>query len=473
MKRSISLAICVLVALALSAAAQPKTTSLAGNWFATLDAGGVKLRLLLKVEKSGDGYSAKFDSLDQDARDLPIDWMVLNGNNVSFSAAAFGVSYEGTLKGDEITGTFKQGDFAAPLRFERQAATPALSRPQDPIKPYPYDEEEVSYRNAADNIKLTGTLTMPRDKSKRYPAVILISGSGPQDRNEALAGHRPFLVLSDHLTRNGIAVLRVDDRGTGGSDPGSPNVTSENFMLDVLTGLEYLKTRKEVDPKKIGLIGHSEGGMIAQMAAGRSKDVAFIVTMAGPGQKGEDLIYTQTELLQRALGADAETIKSVLGLLKNVNAIIKRETDKTRIEEQARAEVDRFAGAMNDAQRKSFAAIEASIKGSIPIFSTPWYRYFLLFDPAPTLRKVSVPVLAINGERDLQVAYKQNLDGIAAALKSAKNKDVTVRSFPHLNHLFQTSMTGLPSEYEKIEETMSPEVMRTISEWILSRTSRR
>ena len=473
--RVLFMTLLLLILFASSVEAQPAAGSIAGNWLGTLEVGGQKLRLALKVEKSGAGYAAKFDSIDQDARDLPIDSIELNGDRVTFAANQFGVSYEGKLKGDEITGTFTQGPTTAPLSFKRTASIPTagLRRPQEPVKPYPYDEEEVSYRNATDNVKLAGALTLPRDKSKRYPAVILISGSGAQDRNETLAGHRPFLVLADHLTRNGIAVLRVDDRGTGSSDRGSPDATSENFMLDVLAGVDYLKTRKEIDPKKIGLIGHSEGGMIAPMAAAKSKDIAFIVLMAGLGQKGEDLMYTQTEAIQRASGTDAETIKSVVALLKNINAVVKRETDKSRVETQVRAEIDRHVASLNEAQKKSFAPLESSFRAMAPMVSSSWYRYFVLFDPDPTLRKVSIPVLAINGERDLQVAHEQNLDGIAAAFKAGKNKDVTVRSFPHLNHLFQTSMTGLPTEYQTIEETISPEVLRTITEWITSRTGGR
>ena len=301
--------------------------------------------------------------------------------------------------------------------------------------------------------------------------MLLITGSGPQDRNETIAGHRPFLVLADHLTRNGVAVLRVDDRGIGGSDLGNMNATSENFMLDVLAGVEYLKTRQDIDAKKIGLIGHSEGGMIAPMAAARSKDVAFIVMMAGLGQRGDDLIYTQTELIHRASGMDKAATTRVTETLRAVNTIAKTETDAKRAEQEINSTIDRQLAAIADTQQKAdFEGLAASLKSRMAMFTSPWYRYFITFDPAPTLGKVKVPVLAINGERDLQVAHKQNLDGIAAALKSAKNKDVTVRSFPHLNHLFQTSMTGLPTEYMTIEETMSPEVMRTISEWIAERT---
>ena len=457
-----------------AASAQSAGASLVGNWLTTLETGEKKIRFIVKVTRSGDGFAAKFDSPDQGAFDLAIDKIELKDKTVKFSAAAFGMNYEGIVneKFDEISGTFNQGGGSAPMVFKRTDAVMTLNRPQEPKKPYPYDEEEVTYRNSTDNIKLAGTLTLPRDKSKRYPAVILITGSGSQDRNETINGHKPFLLLADHLTRRGIAVLRVDDRGMGGSDFGSLDVTTENFMQDVLAGVDYLKTRKEIDTNKIGLIGHSEGGMIAAMAAANRKDVAFIVLLAGLGQRGDDVIYAQTELIERAAGTDQATIAGAIELIKNINSIVKRETDKSRIEEQVKSAIARHVDSLNEAQRKSFARLEASIKSLTAVYALPWYRYFIMFDPAPIFKKVTVPVLALNGELDLQVPYKENLGLIESSLKSGGNKDVTVRSFPKLNHLFQTSKTGLPSEYQIIEETMSPDVLKVISDWVVERASK-
>lgn len=451
-----------------------QTTNLEGNWFATLDANGIKLRLVLKVEKTPNGYAGKLDSLDQGAADLPMDSVVLTGNKLSFAAARFVLSYEGTLNeaGNEISGTFKQGPAETPLVFKRVAEIPKLNRPQEPKKPYPYDEQEVSYRNEKDNIKIAGTLTVPRGAGK-YPVVLLITGSGAQDRNETVAGHRPFLVLADHLTRNGIAVLRVDDRGVGGTEPGSLSATSENYAGDVLAGVEFLKQRKEIDPAMIGLIGHSEGGMIAPMVAARSKDVAFIVLLAGLGQKGEDVIYTQTELIQKNQGTDADTTTHSIALSKRINAIVKSEPDPKRVEQRINEDVAAYAGTLSEAQKESFEAAATGIKAFMPMYKTAWYRYFITFDPLPVLKNVKVPVLALNGEHDLQVAWKENLDPIGAGLKAGGNKDVTVKAFPRLNHLFQTSQTGLPSEYAQIEETISPEVLKTVSDWILQRTKRK
>jgi dipeptidyl aminopeptidase/acylaminoacyl peptidase len=429
---------------------------------------------VLKVAKSANGYSAKFDSLDQGATDLPIDSIVLDGNKLSFSAAKFGINYEGTLNeaGDEISGTFKQATNAAPLVFKRIAEVPKFNRPQDPKKPYPYDEEEVSYRNEKDNIKISGTLTVPRGGG-RYPAALLITGSGSQDRNETIAGHRPFLVLADHLTRNGIAVLRVDDRGIGGTDIGSLSATSENYAEDVLAGVGFLKQRKEIDPKMIGLIGHSEGGMIAPMAAARSNDVSFIVLLAGPGQRGEDIIYTQIELIHKAQGTHIDTIRHTVALSKKINSIVKTETDAKRVEQRINEEIAAYDRTLGDLQKKLFEPAVGAVKAFMPMYKTPWYRYFITFDPLPVLKNVRVPVLALNGELDLQVAAKENLDLIGAGLKAGGNEDVTVRAFPKLNHLFQTSQTGSLAEYGQIEETISPDVLKTVSDWILRRTAQK
>ena len=444
--------------------------SVEGNWLSTLEFNGIKLRLVLRVSKAASGFTAKLDSIDQGANDLEIDAISQQDNAVRFDAKKYGMSYEGKLneKGDEIVGTFKQGARSQALTFKRTVAATKVSRPQDPQKPYPYNEEEVVYENKKDAIKLAGTLTFPRAPGP-HPAVILITGSGSQDRNETAAGHRPFLVLADYLTRRGIAVLRVDDRGIGGSDLGLLTATSENFAGDVLAGVEYLKTRKEINPKQIGLVGHSEGGMIAPMVVVRSKDVAFIVSMAGLGQTGEDAIYTQIALLQKA-GGNAETIAQGIDMQKSLFAIIKSEPNDKLAEQKINEMLAKRKSKMSEQELKAFAPVEANIKAQMPLLLLPWYRYFIGYNPRPTLEKVKIPVLAINGENDLQVASKENLDLIAAAFKTAGNKDYTIKSFPKLNHLFQTSETGSLNEYDKIEETISPQVLETIADWILKRT---
>lgn len=461
--------------LILNVSGKAQNSSIEGNWLGALEFNGIKMRLALKVAKDADGaLAASLDSLDQGVNNLKIDAIAQQEKAVRFESKGLGAVFEGNLneKGDEIAGTFKQGVAALPLTFKRVAEIPALKRPQEPQKPYPYDEEEVSYENKTENVRLAGTLTLPREK-RPVPAVILITGSGAQDRNETVAGHRPFLVLVDYLTRRGVAVLRVDDRGVGGSAAGAPTATSENYAGDVLAGVEYLKTRREINSKQIGLVGHSEGGMIAPIAAKRSKDVAFIVLLAGPGQIGEDLIYTQNSLLQKAGGASSEITAQTNALLKNIFAVLKTEPDNKTAQARVREAISKFDSDLSETQRKTFASVKASVAPQIPLYLSLWFRYFIAYDPRPTLEKVKIPVLAINGENDLQVSAKENLTAIEAALKKGGNKNVTIVSFPKLNHLLQTSETGSPAEYNKIEETIAPQALETIGAWILRQTVKR
>jgi uncharacterized protein len=445
-----------------------------GLWVGILETQGQKVRLILHVTQDSAGaLSAKLDVPDQGASDLPIDSISLQGQTFSFAAKNLGLSYEGALTSDgsEIAGQLKQGPGTFPVTFKKTDKLPSLNRPQDPQKPYPYLEEEVSYENKADAVKLTGTLTLPRTGGP-FPAVVLISGSGSQDRNETIAGHRPFLVLADYLTRLGIAVLRVDDRGMGGSSTGALTATTENFAGDVLTGVEFLKSRKEINPRQIGLIGHSEGGIIAPMAAVRSKDVSFIVLMAGSGLPGDEVILLQTDTLIRAQGGSEEGIRLTRELFTGIFNILKSKETSAAAEKQVRELISNRTAAMTETQRKGLAPILKTIDTQLQQFYlTEWFRFFLRFDPRPTLSKVKIPVLALNGEMDLQVPYKENLEAISTALKQGGNKDYSVVRLPGLNHLFQHTSTGLITEYGEIEETISTVALKTISDWILKHTT--
>lgn len=446
-----------------------QTKSIVGNWLGTLEIQSFKLRVQVKVTQSPDGkLKATFDSLDQGATDLPIETITFEDNTMRFAAPKYNLAYEGKLSadGNEIVGEFKQGPAATPLTFKRIDKPPVIGKPQDPQKPYPYAEEEVTYENVADKVKLAGTLTLPPSKTP-VPAVLLITGSGAQDRNETVMGHRPFLVLADHLTRGGIAVLRVDDRGIGGSAAGSSKATSQNYAEDVLAGIAYLKTRKEIDPKKIGLIGHSEGGIIAPIAAVKSPDVAFIVMMAGLGQMGRDVILMQGDLMTKAGGTDPQTTVAIRRVYEHIFDILKTEKDNTIAEKKIRDLVTAEVAAMDDVQKKNFEPVRKQIDAQMNVYLSEWFRYFLLFDPAPVLEKVKVPVLAIVGEKDLQVPAKENIQLIEAALRKGGNKNYTVLILPGLNHLFQTAKVGLPAEYGTIEETISPAALNTIADWIL------
>lgn len=439
-----------------------------GDWQGVLDVGAAKLRLVLHFTADADNtWRGTMDSPDQSAAGMKIDTIVLEGQTLRFVMRGIGASYEGTINNDasEITGKFTQGGTTLQLNLKRGTVAPP-KRPQVPSKPYPYSEEDLTFENKAANIALAGTLTLPRTDAP-VPAVVLISGSGPQDRNESLMGHQPFLVLADHLTRAGIAVLRFDDRGIAKSKGNFSTATSEDFATDVLAGVEYLKTRKEIDAKKIGLIGHSEGGLIAPLCAVKSADVAFIVLMAGPGVGGEEILYEQAALIARAQGASASAIAETRKIQAQSFAVLKSEPDVAQAEKKLQAITATAVASAAEAEKK---AIEGILSAQSKALNTPWFRFFLSYDPRTTLRQLKIPVLALNGELDLQVPPKQNLPEITKALTAAGNKHFHVVELPKLNHLFQTAKTGSPGEYTQIEETLAPIALQQLSDWITRQT---
>lgn len=451
----------------------PKT-SVEGIWQGLLKAGSLELRVVFKIKAAEDGaLEATLDSPDQGATNIPVDEVRVENGRLSLKIEQLRLSYEGQINeaGTEIQGQLTQAGMTFPLDLKRVEKAPEIRRPQEPKKPYPYDEEEVVYTNPQDGVKLAATLTLPRTEGP-HPAVVLISGSGAQDRNETVFAHRPFLVLADYLTRRGIAVLRADDRGVGGSTGNISEATSENFALDALAGVAYLKGRKEIDPRHIGLIGHSEGGIIAPIAAVKSRDVAFIVMMAGTGLTGEEILYRQAALIARAEGAPEEKIEENRRIQERIFAVLKQAKDLETAKKKLRALVPKTLDMMSEQEKKAIPDPEKLIQTQMERLLSPWFRHFLTYDPRPTLRKVRCPVLAINGSLDLQVPARENLSAIEKALKEGGNTDVTIKEFPGLNHLFQTAKTGSPSEYGKIEETISPGVLKYIADWILARCGR-
>ncbi len=457
------------LSLTFSTAAQENPSQkIVGDWQGVLDAGAVKLRIVLHFKANDKTLIGAMDSPDQGANGIPIDSISFENSTLKFVMSRLGASYEGSLKGEEIIGKFSQAGAALPLSLTR--GTPALpKRPQTPTKPYPYDEQEIEFENTAAKIKLAGTLTLPRTKAP-FPAVVLISGSGPQDRNESLLGHQPFLVLADHLTRQGIAVLRFDDRGVAKSKGDFSKATSEDFATDVLSAVAYLKTRKEINPKKIGLVGHSEGGMIAPMCATKSTDISFIVLMAGPGVTGEEIIYEQGRSLMLAEGSTPDEAARNRKLKEKMIAVLKSEKDEVAAEKKLRDVMIAHIGEMSEAQKKAADANPGALVSQIKATNNPWFRFFVTYDPRTALRQIKIPVLAINGELDLQVSAKQNLPEIAKALKAAGNKKFQTVELPKLNHLFQPTKTGAFSEYGKIEETISPAALTAISDWLRKQT---
>ena len=434
------------------------TPALEGVWSGTLEAGATRLRLVLHVApRPQGGYAARLDSLDQGATGLPVDEVTLRDRTLSLRMKSLGASYTGTLSddGNAIAGQWIQGA-ALPLTWKRGAPQP-LRRTQELKRPLPYREEEVSFQSTG--AKLAGTLTLPKGQGP-FPAVVLITGSGPQDRDETIAGHKPLLVLADHLTRQGIVVLRYDDRGVGRSTGRFQAATTPDFADDAQAGLAHLQSRPEVDRRRAGLVGHSEGALVAALVASRSADVGFVVLLAGNGVTGEAILYEQGAQVARASGLPAEVVAQQKAIQQATFAILKGESDPALARKKLE-EVLAPAVAQLPAEQRA-AAMERQIDSAL----SPWLRAFLTYDPLPPLRAVKCPVLALFGEKDLQVPPSQNAAPVEAALKEGGNADHVVRVLPGLNHLFQTATTGLPSEYGAIEETMAPAALTAISDWI-------
>jgi hypothetical protein len=442
-----------------AAAANPATPSdMDGTWLGSLDAGALKLRIVFKIVNTQDGLTAAMQSPDQSPVWIPATSAKRSGNSIIIAINGIGAKFEGKIAADlsSVDGTFTQMGNPMPLVVKRvkDQAVLELRRPQNPVKPYPYREEEVTYANNVGGNTLAATLTIPPGKGP-FPAVLLIVGSGPHDRDESLMGHKPFLVLSDYLTRRGIVVLRADKRGVGKSTGNYATATMADFATDAEAGVAYLKTRSEVDPRKIGLIGHSEGGIIAPMAVVADPDVALIVLMAGSGVPGDQIIVEQLRLIEEAGGASKQKAAGDAATEREVLSLVEKEKDIATLDKELH---EKFVAA---------GMPEAQINASIKTVTTPWFRDFLTYDPATALRKVACPVLVLNGEKDLQVPPAQNLPAIRKALEDAGNKHFEVDELPGLNHLFQTAKTGAPSEYEEIEETISPVVLDKIASWIL------
>jgi pimeloyl-ACP methyl ester carboxylesterase len=364
------------------------------------------------------------------------------------------------LAGDALSGTFRQRGLEAPLVLARTAHPPAVkTRPQQPIPPLPYDEIQLVVEPAAGAHRLACTLTKPREPG-RFAAVVLITGSGPQNRDEALAGHRPFLVLADALTRRGIAVLRCDDRGVALSTGDYAAATTFDFADDTLAEVAALRARPDIDPARLGLVGHSEGALIAPIAAARSTDVKFVVLLAPPAVPGDQTLYLQTAAIAKAQGATDAEIAGGAAVNREVFGVVAAAPDGDAAAKELRA---RYA-ALPKVAREALGQRPGGVDAMIKHVTSPWFRTFLTLDPRVYLKKLAIPVLAVIGERDLQVLPAANLPELRQALRD--NRDVTIRELPGLNHLFQTCKTGLPGEYATIDETMSPTLLTLVGDWI-------
>ena len=440
---------------------------ISGDWHGLLKFPGGQLDLDLHIKNAPNGLTATIDSPSQSAMGIPVNTITFTDNTLNFSINALNAEYEGKYATGAFTGTFKQNGYSLPLNFGRGTVeAEVIKRPQEPKQPYPYTTTDVNFKNEKAGITLAGTLTIP-NKEGNYPAVVLISGSGPQDRNEELLGHKPFLVLADYLTRNGIAVLRYDDRGVGQSGGKFAGATTEDFAADAEAAFIYLKSKPDINKKKIGLMGHSEGGTIAPIVASKNSDVSFIVMLAGTAIPGDELMMLQNYLINKAGGMPEEELTKLGNINRKIYDIIKQDSDKETMKSDLAKVFTTDLKPLFISKGVPEDQVNQYINMQVSELTSAWYVNFIRYDPSAALAQVQCPILAVNGENDLQVAAKANLDAIKRIAAKSGNKNVAVKQLPGLNHLFQESATGLPSEYGEIEQTFAPAALSEVTNWIV------
>jgi pimeloyl-ACP methyl ester carboxylesterase len=424
--------------------------SYTGIWLGVMQVSEqMSMQLAFEIELTDAGiYQAKFNVVEQNAFDIPMDTCIIENDSVQIRFDAAGIRYNGhySREEDKILGIYEQGGGQFTLDLGRvDELVREVERPQTPVRPFPYDEEEVRFENKAAGIVLAGTLTKPTEGSE-LPAVILIAGSGRNDRDETSMGH--FLLLSDFLTRNGYAVLRYDKRGVGESEGDYGLATTFDFAEDVEYAMKYLASREEIDPSLIGLIGHSEGALIAPIIASENSELAFIVMMGGIGIKGKDLLLLQSEKMSRLSGMSQEQIDAVTELNETLYEIAMEDSEDSILVQR----INEAVPDLDDAQ--------------LNMLRWNWFRTFLSLDPDVYLSKVTCPVLGITGEKDIQCPPEENLAAMERSLQKAGNEHYELHSLQGLNHLFQTAETGSPYEYEQIAEIISPDALQVILEWM-------
>lgn len=424
-----------------------------GTWSGNIELPTSKLPFVLHITKENNVFKATADSPDQGAYGLNIQEIKFENNKLFFKDARMFMTYEGDLVNNNINGIFKQGGQKFTLNFTKGAFK--RNRPQEPQPPFNYKTENVTFENKESKIKLSGTLTMP-SAGKKFPAIVLVSGSGPQDRNEELFNHKPFWVIADYLTKQGYAVLRYDDRGVGESGGDFENATTFDFADDANCAVNFLKSIKEIDPKKTGILGHSEGGMVAQIIAAQRNDIAFIISMAGPGIAIDELMLKQKYDVEKNSGVPEKTLNANQVLFRKIYEIIKTNNSAEKIEQEITAYIK---------QNPNYTNLSTTeIKQLTELVNNKWFTTFVRYNPENYFPKIKAKVLALNGDKDVQVAAKENLNGWQNGL--AHNKKVTVKMYPNLNHLFQKAKTGMPDEYGAIETTIEPIVLEDISNWL-------
>jgi uncharacterized protein len=459
--------------------------NITGNWEGVLQAQGNEIPIVFHIKQdSTEKYSATFDSPKQKAFNLACGDVIAKEDSLTVLIPLIKGRYAGLLNSDKkkLRGTWYQGPASMPLVMKKLSDVVTIkevNRPQTPRPPFPYKSEDVEYDNADKSIHFGGTFTVPLPepntdniKAPVYPTVLLITGSGPQDRDENILDHKPFAVVADYLTRQGIAVLRVDDRGIGKTSGSFATSTTFDFAFDVEAGINYLKSRKDVDTFNIGLIGHSEGGMIAPMMASRRKDIGFIILLAGPGVNVLDMMEQQSADVMSSAGTLKTDIDFYRPLYRNLVTAIINAKDAAAASKKAIAVFKKWQKGKPASAIKNTTGVEA--EKDIPVFtnaflkqlSNPWFSNFMKMNPQNYLTKTNCPVLALNGEKDIQVSAKPNLAGIKTALQKNNNNHVTTMEMPGLNHLFQHCKKCSADEYGELEESFDTVTLKIMLDWI-------
>ncbi|MCX6234369.1 MAG: alpha/beta fold hydrolase [Bacteroidetes bacterium] len=446
----------------------PGILQLSGKWSGKVQT----LEVVFCITPQEDSVVVTLDSPDQGVMGIPVNGYTFQNDSVIFDVESIGGKFTGKFNpaGPVIEGMWYQGGIGYPLNLTPNDQYTGLLRPQEPKPPYPYIVEDVTFPNKSAGITLAGTLTLP-DGGDPFAAAIMVTGSGAQNRDEELLGHKPFLVIADYLTLQGTAVLRYDDRGFGKSTGDMLNSTTGDFATDAYAAFEFLKQDTRINPAKIGIIGHSEGAMIASMVAAEHPDIAFIVMMAGSGLSGEEILFVQSGVLLRASGESEKNIKKVEDFNRKVYKIAISDADREQAKKKLRKAFAGFTKDMTEMEKNRMGFSDYVIEATIRDLLNPWMRYFLRLDIKPYLSRVKCPVLILNGDKDLQVPPKENIPPIEDALRKGGNTDYKVVILPELNHLFQSCESGSPAEYARIQETFSPKALEVISEWVNHKVS--
>ena len=435
-----------------------------GHWQGKLEVNGQSIPVVFHIQQEEGNWGATFDSPDQMVYGVAFDKVEVEDSKIRLEVTAAQIVYTGQLQtgGQQIVGEWLQGGMAFPLTLTNDAEA-GPKRPQTPKAPFPYDIETVEFANKKAGINLAGTLTLPANR-QNCPAVVLVSGSGPQDRDATVFNHKSFWVMADYFTRQGMVVLRVDDRGVGESGGTFAGATSADFATDVAAAVNYLQKHPRVNAKKVGVLGHSEGGLIAPMVASTHQEMAFVVILAGPAYAGRELLKQQNYDITLQKTQNKRLAKKQAKALDKIYTVVLDSKNEDKSTTEILALLKKDLAKLSNADREELGWTDANMRNLIAQLRTPWLHYFLKANPADYLQKVSCPVLAINGGKDLQV-HVNNLKGIEKALKKGNNPPYKIHAFQNLNHLLQTAETGAIEEYVQIEETIAPKVLEAIHEW--------